>query len=274
LKIIAGLLTGSVSIISEAIHSGMDLAASLIAFFSVNAAAKPPDKNHPYGHGKIENVSGIIEGLLIFSAAVLIIVKAIDKIQNPQPLVDTEIAVIVMVFSAVVNTIVSRILYKTAKKEHSVALEADALHLKTDVLTSAGVALGIILLKLTGWYILDPIAAVLVALLIIKEAFFLCAKAFNPLLDISISEEEEKWILCVLDQHKDVICGFHNLKTRQAGNHCYAEFHLEMDPAISIEQYQEISNSIINNIEEKLKNITVTIHVEREQKTSGNYEYE
>ena len=136
LKIVAGLVSGSVSILSEAIHSSMDLVASIIALFSVSVSSKPADKNHPYGHGKIENISGVIEGLLIFIAALLIIKEAIHKILNPTEISEVPIAIIVMCISALSNFLVSRQLYKVAKAEDSIALEADALHLKTDVYTS------------------------------------------------------------------------------------------------------------------------------------------
>lgn len=262
LKITAGIISGSVSILSEAIHSGMDLVASVIAFFSVNISSKPPDKEHPYGHGKIENISGTIEGILIFIAAGLIIVEAVKKIFIPHPLKQTNIAIAVMLFSAVVNIIVSSILYRIAKKEESVALEADALHLKTDVYTSAGVGIGLILIKLSGMVILDPIVAIIVAGLIIKEAYNLCVRAFKPLLDTKLPEDEETIIIEVLEKYRDQIYGYHNLKTRQAGNQRYAEFHLEVDPALSIKQYQKLSLRIQEDLKKLIDNISITIHVE------------
>lgn len=202
LKVVAGLLSGSVSIVSEAIHSGMDLVASIIAFFSVRVSSKPADEEHPYGHGKIENISGLAEGLLIFVAAFLIIKESAFKIIHPAKIEETVIAIIVMVISAVVNTIVSRILYKVAKEEDSLALEADALHLKTDVYTSLGVAIGLLLIKFTGISILDPIAAIIVACLIVIEAWHLSKSAFTPLIDAKLSAEEENKIKEVMETYK------------------------------------------------------------------------
>lgn len=262
LKISAGILSGSVSILSEAIHSGMDLIASLIAFFSVGIASKPPDKEHPYGHGKMENISGTAEGILIFLAAALIINEAVKKFSHPHPLSETTIAIAVMFFSAVVNIIVSSTLYKVAKRENSIALEADALHLKTDIFTSVGVGIGIILIKITGVVMIDPIIAIIVALLIIKEAFNLCRKAFDPLLDSKLPEHEEIIIINVLEKYKDEISGYHNLKTRQSGSQRYAEFHLEVDPSLSIMEYQAISIKIQEDLYNLLNNICVTIHAE------------
>jgi cation diffusion facilitator family transporter len=157
MKLLAGIFSGSVSIISEAIHSGMDLLASVIAFLSVKMSDTPPDKEHPYGHGKVENISGVIEAVLIFIAAGWIIYEAIHKIILPAPIENIEIGAAVMAVSGFINFLVSRRLYKVAKKTDSIALEADALHLKTDVYTSVGVAAGLLLIWITGWKFLDPI---------------------------------------------------------------------------------------------------------------------
>jgi cation diffusion facilitator family transporter len=137
LKLAAGILSGSVSIISEAIHSSMDLIASVIAFFSVKVSDNPPDSRHPYGHGKVENISGVIEALLIFAAAIWIIFEAVKKLFGEKIELDSiALGSLVMIVSAIVNIFVSRRLYKVAHETNSVALEADALHLKTDVFTS------------------------------------------------------------------------------------------------------------------------------------------
>ncbi len=262
LKIVAGLLSGSVSIISEAIHSGMDLVASIIAFFSVRVSSRPADKGHPYGHGKIENVSGVIEGLLIFVAAFLIIKEAIIKLIHPTEISQTFIAIAVMGISSIVNIIISRTLYKVAKREESVALEADALHLKTDVYTSAGVALGLLLMKVTGISVLDPITAILVALLIIKEAWSLCRNAFRPLLDASLLEEEEAQIKEILETYDEQIKGFHKLRTRKSGNIKYIDFHMLVDGSLTVDIAHTISKELEIVIEQKIKNTNVNIHIE------------
>ena len=262
LKIVAGLLSGSVSIISEAIHSGMDLVASIIAFFSVRVSSKPADKGHPYGHGKIENVSGVIEGLLIFVAAFLIFKEAIIKLIHPTEISQTFIAIAVMGISSIVNIIISRTLYKVAKREESVALEADALHLKTDVYTSAGVALGLLLMKVTGIKVLDPITAILVSLLIIKEAWSLCRNAFRPLLDASLLEEEEAQIKEILETYDEQIKGFHKLRTRKSGNIKYIDFHMFVDGSLTVDVAHTISKELEIVIEQKIKNTNVNIHIE------------
>jgi cation diffusion facilitator family transporter len=263
LKIVAGLLSGSVSIISEAIHSSMDLLAALIAFFSVNFSSKPADDNHPYGHGKIENVSGVIESVLIFVAAVLIIREAITKLIHPgEKLVAVPVAVAVMLISAIINTFVSKKLYKVAKEEDSVALEADALHLKTDVYTSLGVGLGLLLLQITNIEILDPIVAILVALLIIKESWALCRNAFNPLLDIKLPEEYEIKINEIMSQYKNEIIDYHMLRTRKSGSMKYIDFHMTVREDLTVKESHDLSERIEKDLEEHLKNANVSIHVE------------
>lgn len=265
LKIIAGLLSGSVSIMSEAIHSSMDLIASAIALFSVSVSSKPPDKKHPFGHGKIENISGVIESLLIFVAAFLIIIEAIKKIINPSEISEVSIAIVVMSISGIVNIVVSRMLYKVAKEEDSVALEADALHLKTDVYTSLGVAAGLVLIKLTGISILDPIVAILVALLIIKEAWTLCRSAFEPLLDISLCEGDETKIHEIISKYQGKVTDCNNLRTMKSGNLKHIDFILKVSGKLTVEEAHALSDEVEKDIERILKNTLVNIHIEPEK---------
>ena len=262
LKTIAGILSGSISIISEAIHSAMDLVASIITFFSVKMSSKPADQDHPYGHGKIENVSGVVEGFLIFVAAFIIIVEAVKKIIMPTEIEATTVVIGVMFFSGLVNFVVSKKLYKVAREEDSIAIEADALHLKTDVYTSLGVGLGLILMKLTNVYILDPIVAILVALLIIKEAWHLSSNAFSPLLDAKLSNEEEAKIKEILDKYKSQILDYHMLRTRKAGSTKYVDFHMTVQDELTVKESHDLSEKIEADIEDTLKNTSVNIHIE------------
>lgn len=262
IKILAGILSGSVSIISEAIHSGMDLIASLIAFFSVRNSGKPADREHPYGHGKIENISGITEGLLIFVAAGMIISEAIEKIKTPAEIEQATLAIVVMIAAAAVNLFVSRILYKVSQEEDSMALEADALHLKTDVYTSVGVALGLLLIKLTGLLILDPIVAILVALLIIKEARDLCKNALNYLIDTKLSDQEENRIIGVIERYNDRFKDFHKLKTRKSGDKKHIDFHITVDPDCTAKEVHETIGYLKKAMCEEFGNTRVNIHVD------------
>ncbi len=260
IKVIAGVLSGSVSILSEAIHSGVDLIASCIAFFSLKVADKPADREHPYGHGKFENISGVIEGVLIFMAAGWIIYEAIYKIfQSDYVIVRMELGILVMGFSAVVNLFVSRKLYRVAKDTDSVALEADALHLKTDVYTSLGILLALILIHFTQWYLIDPIIAIMVALLIIKEAYRLLKVAYAPLLDSSLNADEVKIIEDILDEYT---LHYHNLKTRKAGQYRFAEMHIELPSNMSLKEVHDMCDDIETKIKSKLGFIEINIHVE------------
>jgi cation diffusion facilitator family transporter len=259
MKLVAGLISGSVSIISEAIHSSMDLLAAVIAYYSVKLSDTPPDEEHPYGHGKFENVSGVIEAVLIFVAAGWIIVEAVQKIRHPKPVENIEVGALVMTISAIVNTLVSRQLYKVAKKTDSIALEADALHLKTDVYTSAGVALGLLLIWITGWHFLDPIVAISVALLIIRESFNLLRNAYSPLLDTSLSGEENAIIDEVIS-HKGY--KYHSLRTRRSGHYKFADLHLELYEDMPLKVVHLICDEIESEIKNRIKNIEIQIHVE------------
>ncbi|HOY31676.1 MAG TPA: cation diffusion facilitator family transporter [Bacteroidales bacterium] len=262
LKITVGLISGSVSIISEAIHSGMDLIAAIIAFFSVRISGMPPDKNHQYGHGKFENVSGVIEAILIFIAAGWIIIEAIKKIMEPSLPESLGMGTIVMGISALVNFIVSQRLYKVGKETDSVALEADGLHLRTDVFTSLGVAVGLCLIWVTKIAILDPIVAILVACLILRESFILLKKAYSPLLDTPLPEKEISIIESLISKHLKPGMNYHMLRSRKAGARCYVDLHLEVPGDISVNESHQLCDVIEKDIGHELNNIEVYIHIE------------
>jgi cation diffusion facilitator family transporter len=259
IKLLAGISSGSVSIISEAIHSSMDLLAAIIAFFSVKISDTPADKEHPYGHGKFENISGVVEAILIFVAAFWIIFEAVAKIMHQEKVHEIGIGFVVMFVSAIVNLFVSRRLYKVARETDSIALEADALHLKTDVYTSAGVGVGLLLIWLTDQYFLDPIVAILVALFILRESYILLRNAFFPLVDTAMAEDEIQIIKTIL-QEKSL--RFHDLKTRKAGHYRFADIHLELPQSLSLKEVHDICDEIENALKLKIKNLEINIHVE------------
>lgn len=266
-KVAIGLLGGSVSILSEGIHSGIDLVAALIALLSVRESGKPADSRHAYGHGKIENVSGTIEAVLIFVAAIMIIVEAIQKIRKIMDGVDgsignLELGLALMGVSAIINLIVSTRLMRVAKRTDSVALEADALHLWTDVYTSVGVFVGLFLIMITGWAIVDPIIALGVALMIIKAAFDLTKQAFAPLADVSLPDEERETIAEVLRLHEDEFVEFHKLRTRKAGAERHIDLHLVVAKYTPVVEAHELCDKIEEEISEKLYGTHVLIHAE------------
>lgn len=260
MKLVVGLISGSVSIMSETIHSSMDLIAAIIAFFSVKVSDNPPDSRHPYGHGKVENISGVIEALLIFIAAIWIIIEAVKKLLGAKIELDSiALGSIVMLVSAIVNIFVSRRLYKVARETNSVALEADALHLKTDVFTSLGVAVGLGLIMVTGINWLDPVVAIFVALFIIRESYYLLKKAFTPLLDTAWGEDE------IVELEKTLTrleVSYHDLRTRVAGNYRFIDIHIQIPEDVSVGKAHKYCDKIENELTGTYTNLTVTIHVE------------
>ncbi len=262
LKLIAGVASNSVSIISEAIHSMMDLVAAVIAFFSVRISSQPPDKEHPYDHGKFENISGVVEGLLILLAAGWIIFEAIKKFSNPEPVGFLYLGFVVMSISAIVNYFVSKRLYKVAKEYDSIALEADALHLKTDVYTSAGVAFGIFLIWITDLHFLDPIIAILVALIILYESIVLIKNAFRPLLDTSLPESDLQLIHSTLNGYLSECIGYHKFRSRKSGSQKYLDFHLEVPETMTVRDAHDLCDKIEIDLKNKLTELDVNIHIE------------
>lgn len=262
MKLAIGIISGSVSIISEAIHSFMDLLAAIIAFLSVRISDRPADSRHPYGHGKFENISGVVEAILIFFAAFWIIFEAVKKIIHPEPIGSIWIGVVVMTVSAFVNILVSRKLYKVARETDSIALEADALHLKTDVYTSFGVAAGLALIWITGYHFLDPVVAILVALLILKESYHLFRKAYGPLLDTALPEGDVETICQIISNHCKGKIDYHNLRTRKAGNYRYLDFHLNLPRDMTVKEAHDLCDLIEQQIKKQFSYSEVTIHVE------------
>jgi cation diffusion facilitator family transporter len=267
LKLIIGILIGSVAVISEAAHSGMDLLAAFIALFAVKTAGKSPDEDHPFGHGKVENISGTVEAILIFIAAGWIIYASIQKLRAPRPIESIGWGVGIMLISAVLNFFVSRKLFQVGKATDSVALEADAWHLRTDVYTSLGVmgGLGIYWVARIFWAMnlqwLDPVAAMGVAGLIILAAYRLTVKSARDLLDASLPDEE-RWIRRELKRKGLPIHGFHHLRTRKAGATRFAEFHLVVDKGMSVKDSHQISSQIEKRIQDRFPDSKVIIHVE------------
>lgn len=262
LKLGVGLAIGSVSVISEAIHSALDLLAALIAFVSVRAADRPPDENHRYGHGKIEHLSSTVQASLIFVAAGLIVYHALHRLLEGGGL-DTPLpGLAVMAVSALVNTAVSRHLARVGRETNSVALEADAWHLRTDVATSLGVFAGLALVQLTGWYQLDSLVAIGVALWIARTAWTITHRSTLELTDVSLPPEDEAAIHGVLARQPGPFQSWHGLRTRRSGGRRLVDFHLVMEHGVTVEQAHELCDRLEAAIERELPNSDVTIHVE------------
>jgi len=269
LKLVAGIISGSVSIISEAIHSSMDLMAAIIAFFSVRVSDNPPDSRHPYGHGKVENISGVIEALLIFVAAVWIIIEAVKKlVEEPSELTAIGIGTAVMLISGIVNIIVSGKLYKVARETNSVALEADALHFSTDIWSSSVVILGLILVLVARWFPSlaflekgDAVAALGVAAIVIFVSGELGMRSIQALLDAAPKDGERDRIIREISKMED-IADVHAVRIRSSGAGWFVDMHVTMNGRMSIKRSHALTETIEEKVQDILPGADVTIHVE------------
>ena len=264
LKLISGFLTGSISILSEAVHSFTDLLASVIAFFSVKASSEPADDGHPFGHGKYEDLSGLFEGALIVLAGIYIITESIHKLIDGVVLSEhLNVGIVVMFISVVVNVFVSRYLFKVAKETDSMAILADAEHLRADILTSLGVFAGLIAIKVTGIHIIDPIFAILIALFIFKVGMSLCIQSMKNLLDGSLPEEEQNSIQQIVKSYipKD-IQSIKNLQTRKAGATRFINMTLIVHDYMTVKEGHFLCDKIENEIEQNFNHTSIVIHLE------------
>ncbi|MRR06165.1 MAG: cation transporter [Deltaproteobacteria bacterium] len=262
MKLTVGIFMGSVAVLSEAIHSGLDLLASIIAFYAVGKSGKPADERHPYGHGKWENVSGVVEALLILAAAVYIVYEAAQRLTGGAEIKHLGLGTAVMATSALVNWFVSRYLFKVARQTRSVALEADAWHLKADVYTSLGVLAGLALIAVTNITILDSVVAIVVALLIIKSSIKLTISAMGDIFDVRLPAEDEAKIRQVLSRHEGSCINFHRLRSRKSGSDRFIDMHIVVPRKWSIEEAHTESDLIEEEIRQALPNTEVIIHID------------
>lgn len=264
LKLIAGFISGSISIISEAVHSCSDLLASVITLFSVHKSEQPADFDHQFGHGKYEDLSGLIEGILIILAALYILYEVLKKITGvSEPISDSGLGMIVMFISVVANVLVSVYLMKVAKNTDSIALYADAEHLNTDIYSSLTVFLGLVCIHYTGIHAIDPILAVIVAVIIIHTGYKICKEAVNNLLDGSLPEKNIKEIKSIIEKYNEHgICGIKEIKTRKAGKNKEINITLLLEGERTIKYAHDLCDALEKDIEQNLGNTEVTIHVE------------
>ena len=260
-KFLVGFLTGSIGILSEAVHSSMDLVASGIAWWSVRKSGLPPDETHNYGHGKIETVSAVFESLLIVAAGVLIFWEAIQKIFHAAPIEEISWGLWIMGISTVVNILVSRYLFKVGQETESQALIADAHHLSSDVWSSIGVFGGLIIVHFTGWYWVDPAIALLVGLWIIRIGLVLCYEGIEGLIDTVLPEEEAQVIRHILDEDSRVHL-YHHLRSRRSGSIRLIDFHIHLDHDMTLEDAHRITHEIKHKIESQIPKVDVIIHAE------------
>jgi len=264
LKIICGILSGSLGIISEAIHSASDFIASFVTFFSVVKSSKPADKDHPYGHGKYEDFAGFIEGLLIIIASLFIIYTASKKIIFAHSAeIQSYIGIFVMMVAVIMNFIVSGYLFKIAKESNSISLFADGQHLRTDVYSSLGVLVGMILIKVTGYVLLDSIIAILIAVFIYKTGYSISKRAVQNLLDHSLPSDDIETIKGIVKHHSDIAKLKRNgIRARQVGPTKDIDLILQFPEDTSICECHKICDEIENQIQSIFLNSSISIHPE------------
>lgn len=261
-KLLVGLAIGAVSLISEALHSGVDLLAALIAWLAVRKSVEPPDMEHDYGHGKFENLSAAAEALLIVGAAFAIVWEAIEALLEGGKVPDKlGYGVVIMLFSIIVNLVVSRRLLQVGRKTGSQALEADGLHLRADIWTSVGVLLGLFAMQITGWAALDAVIAVFVAGIIFREGWHMIRSASLELTDASLPEEEEERIGAILKSAPEVK-GIHCLRTRKSGSCKLLDVHLLFDGSMHLSRVHAVCDELEEKIRQSFGTFDVVIHPE------------
>jgi cation diffusion facilitator family transporter len=268
-KLAAGLFTGSVSILSEALHSGLDLAAAVMAFLAVRKAREPADTDHNFGHGKYESLSSMAEGLLILAAVWLIVWGAVGRLISGETEIRAPlVGVFVMGVSAVVNVLVSRMLFRVSEETDSLALEADAWHLRTDVWTSAGVLAGMAVIAVGTWagfpevHHIDPIVAIGIALVIVRAAVDIMRRSYNHLVDRCLPAAEVERVELLLMEHYPELSGYHRLRTRQAGPERYIDLHLEVPGHLSVAQAHALCDHLEQDLRKLIPGAEIMIHVE------------
>ncbi len=265
LKLAAGAITGSIAILTEAIHSLIDLVASVIAFVSVRKADEPADAEHPYGHEKVESLAANIEGMLILVGAGIIVYEATHRLVAGAVVENLGIGIAVMGFSIVANLVVSTALTREARRTESPALEGDAAHLRTDALTSAGVLVGLALVEITGAAAFDSITALVVAVAIVWSGLRIIRRSSGVLVDEALPDEEMDRIEAAIAAARTAeVAGYHKLRARRAGARRHIDFHAQYRSGTSLERAHELAHLMRDSIEAAIPNSEVLIHVEPE----------
>ena len=262
LKTTAWLLTGSVGLLSDAAESVVNLVAAVVALIALRVAAKPADKNHHFGHSKAEYFSSAIEGVMIFLAAAVILVVGIQRLLNPQPLEQVGIGLAISVVAGIINGAVAIVLIRAGRQHNSITLRADGQHLMTDVVTSVGVVVGVGLVALTGWQILDPIVAIGVGINILWTGWKLVSESTAGLMDEALPKETNARIREILAEHTSEQIDFHALRTRVSGARAFMEMHMLVPGAWSVKQGHDAMEDLIDLIRAEFPDLHVTGHLE------------
>jgi cation diffusion facilitator family transporter len=262
LKGLAYWLTNSVGLLSDALESLVNLAAACVALIALTVAARPADEDHPYGHAKAEYFSSGVEGGMILVAAAAIAILAIERLLHGKPLENVGIALSISVGASLINLAVARVLLRAGQRHDSIALEADARHLMTDVWTTAGVIAGVGAVAVTGWAWLDPVIALLVAANIVRTGLELVRRSALGLMDTALPQSEQDAIRAILDGYREQGIGYHALRTRRAAARRFVEAHVLVPGAWSVQRGHDLVEAIEAEIRARLANVTLVIHVE------------
>mgnify|MGYP001329907586 CR=1 FL=1 len=263
LKVLAYFLTGSVGLLSDALESGVNLAAAVMALAALTIAAQPPDEQHTYGHAKAEYFSSGAEGTMILFAALMIAVTAVPRLLNPQPLEQVGLGVVVSIVAGLLNLATALVLQRAGKQYNSITLTADAHHLLSDVWTSLGVVIGVGAVALTGWDILDPLIALLVAAQILYYGVKLVRKSAEGLMDTALPSEELAQVTAVLDKycHQEAI-EYHALRTRQSASQRFLSVHVQVPGDWTVQHGHALLEEIERDLRQALRPLSVLTHLE------------
>jgi cation diffusion facilitator family transporter len=265
IKLAAGAITGSIAIVTEAVHSLIDLVASVVAFVSVRKADEPADAEHPYGHEKVESLAATIEGLLILVGAGIIVYEATRRLVVGAEVESLGVGIAVMGFSVVANLVVSTVLSRQAKAHESPALEGDAAHLRTDAMTSAGVLVGLGLVQVTGNAAFDSITALFVAAAIVVAGIRIVRRSSGVLVDEALpGEEMDRIEAAIAAARTPEVAGYHKLRARRAGSRRYIDLHVQYRSGTSLERAHELAHAMRDSIEARIPRAEVMIHAEPE----------
>jgi cation diffusion facilitator family transporter len=265
MKLAAGAITGSVAILTEAMHSSIDLIASFVAYFSVREADKPADAEHPYGHDKIENLAAAIEAMLILVGSGVIIYAAVRSLVNGPEVHSLGVGIGVIGLSIVANVVVSTLIARRARETDSPALEGDAAHLRTDAFTSLGVLVGLILVSATGVDELDAIVAILVAFAIVAAGIRILSRSTRELVDETLPADELDAVREVIENFgADEVAGFHKLRARRAGSYRHLDLHVQFRSGTTLERAHALSHVLQREIRARFPTADVLIHIEPE----------
>ena len=262
MKAVASILTGSIAIRADAVHSAIDLLGVIIGYIGIRISGKPPDERHAFGHGKAENITSAVIAGLIFIAAGTIFYQAVQRLIVGATVELITVGIYVTAAAIVMNAIISWCVFRVARSADSLALEATARDMFADMLSSCAVLVGLILVRLTGLSILDPIVAMLVSIVIARTAYFTMKKSFGGLMDTRLPKVEEDEIRGCIIEHAGQLIGFHELRTRKAGNQRYIDLHLVMSKNASVEEAHQMCDHLEQDIKSRLPRSNVTIHVE------------